>query len=100
MMVWVKLMFGYLVRIFFSDLLLGHLFTHSRIQLAELRSLSNLVPSLIQILRGFNRSASRGGPDRQWLQHMVCSFLIDRFLSFGFSVLHQTFGHFLCIILP
>lgn len=97
-MVGIKVMFCNFIGVFFADFPLRHLLTNARIQLTELRSLSNLVPGLVEVLCSLDCSPSCGCPDRQGFESTINFPLVNHCLHLIFPVLDQALGHSLRIV--
>lgn len=93
-------MFGDFIGEFGSDAPLGHFLADSRVELAHLRSLADLVSFLMEVSRGFHSTASCRRPNLQRPQFVPSLTLGNLCLVLSLSMSKQAFSHFLSIIFP
>lgn len=65
MMIGIKFVLSNLVTKLFSDAILRHLLTNTRVQLAQLRPLPDLISVFMEVFRGFHCPAPCGSPNFQ-----------------------------------
>lgn len=98
MMVGIQFVLGNLIRKFSSNTVFRHLFADSRVELAHLRPLSDLISFFMEIPRCLYGTASCRRPNLQRWGLVSGHSLGDHCLLLGLTVSHQTFGHFLGVI--
>lgn len=98
MMVGIQFVLGNLIGKFSSDTVFRHLFTDSRVELAHLRSLSDLISLFMEIPRCLYGAAPCRRPNLQRWGLVSGHSLSDHRLFLGLAVSHQAFGHFLGVI--